>query len=61
MKNTNPLRIGQLWLEECKVTKKEKKKMKIHKHFLKVFCLRNKTSIPLFYRRIKYKYEFGCI
>jgi len=24
------------------------------------FYLRNKTSVPVFYRRIKYKYEFGA-
>jgi len=23
--------------------------------------LRNKTSVPVFYRRIKYKYEFRCV
>ena len=23
--------------------------------------LRNKTSVPVFYRRIKYSYEFGCV
>ena len=25
------------------------------------FYLRNKTSVPVFYRRIKYRYEFGCV
>jgi len=23
--------------------------------------LRNKTSVPVFYRRMKYRYEFGCV
>jgi len=23
--------------------------------------LRNKTSVRVFYRRIKYRYEFGCV
>jgi len=25
------------------------------------FYLRNKTSVPVFYHRIKYKYEFVCV
>ena len=29
--------------------------------FYKFFYLRNKTSVPVFYRRIKYRYEFGCV
>ena len=26
-----------------------------------LYYLRNKTSLSVFYRRIKYSYEFGCI
>jgi len=26
-----------------------------------IFYLRNKTSVLVFYRRIKYKYEFLCV
>ena len=27
----------------------------------RVCCLRSKTYVPAFYRRIKYKNEFGCV